>query len=53
MSFDLPNQLSDEQMTQFIKNRFPEKYYSIKDGKAYPIMGRFGKKLDGKLLEKS
>ena len=45
VSFDLPNQLTDEQMTQFIKNRFPEKYYSIKDGKAYPIMGRYAEDL--------
>lgn len=45
VSFDLPNQLSDEQMAQFIKNRFPEKYYSIKDGKAYPIMGRYAEDL--------
>lgn len=45
VSFDLPNQLSDEQMAQFIKNRFPEKYYSIKDSKAYPIMGRYAEDL--------
>lgn len=45
VSFDLPNEQSDEQMAQFIKNRFPEKYYSIKDGKAYPIMGRYAEDL--------
>lgn len=45
VSFDLPEQLSDEQMAQFIKNRFPEKYYTIKDGKAYPIMGRYAEDL--------
>lgn len=45
VSFDLPEQLSDEEMAQFIKNRFPEKYYTIKDGKAYPIMGRYAEDL--------
>ncbi|MGD1319907.1 hypothetical protein [Chryseobacterium sp. 2R14A] len=41
VSFNLPDQLSDEKMAQFIRNKFPEKYYSIKNGKAYPIMGRY------------
>lgn len=45
VSFDLPNQLSDEQMAEFIKNRFPEKYYRIKDGKAYPIIGIYAENM--------
>lgn len=45
VSFDLPNQISDEQMTEFIKNRFPEKYYRIKDEKAYPIIGIYAENM--------
>lgn len=45
VSFDLPDKLSGEQMAQFIKNKFPEKYYHIKDGKAYPVMGRYAEDL--------
>ncbi|MBO6183754.1 MAG: hypothetical protein J6O88_03545 [Chryseobacterium sp.] len=43
--FDLSNQLSVEQMAEFIKNRFPEKYYRIKDGKAYPIIGIYAENM--------
>ncbi|EJL70453.1 hypothetical protein [Chryseobacterium populi] len=40
VSFDLPDHLSPQQITQLIEYKFPEKYYKIKGGKVFPIMGR-------------
>jgi hypothetical protein len=45
VSFDLPNNPSEEQIIQLNNYKFPEKYYKIKDGKAIPIMGRYAEDL--------
>lgn len=39
--FNLPDRLSDEQITQLKQFEFPEKYYKIENGKAIPIAGRY------------
>lgn len=45
VSFNLPKHLSNEQLAQLISHKFPEKYYKIKDGKAFPIKGRYADEL--------
>ncbi|WP_129039978.1 hypothetical protein [Chryseobacterium sp. CH21] len=45
VNFELSNDLSQEQIAQLRKYKFPEKYYDIKDHKAIPIMGRYAEDL--------
>lgn len=43
--FDLPNHLTEEQITELVSHKFPEKFYKIKGRRAYPIMGRYAEDL--------
>lgn len=45
VNFDLPYNLTEEQIAQVRTYKFPEKYYDIKDHKAIPIMGRYAEDL--------
>lgn len=48
VAFDLSTnnkKLSEDQIAQFRKFKYPEKYYKIENGKAIPIKGRFAEDL--------
>ncbi|GAA4153761.1 hypothetical protein GCM10022217_09900 [Chryseobacterium ginsenosidimutans] len=45
VEFDLPNNITEEQIAQLKQYKFPEKYYKIENGKAIPIMGRYAEDL--------